>query len=232
METSLHRQLKQLYAGEGAQQEVVLDGYRIDVVDGSRLIEIQHGSLAAIRDKVRRLLAGHDVLVVKPIVFRKTIVSFRSAAGPIVARRLSPKRGCLLDAFEDLVYFTRVFPHPRLAIDLVPVEIEEHRYPGHGRRRRWRRRDHVVADQMLVSADKHVRLIESRDLVRLLGVELPSPFHTADLAERLGRARSTAQQIAYCLRQTGAICTVGKQRNTLIYELAAPPARSRRKRAA
>ena len=232
METSLHRQLKHLYAGEGAQQEVVLDGYRIDVVDGSRLIEIQHGSLAAIRDKVRRLLAGHDVLVVKPIVIRKTIISSRSVGGPIVGRRLSPKRGCLLDAFDDFVYFTRVFPHPRLAIDLLPVEIEEHRYPGHGRRRRWRRRDHVVADQTLVTAGRPVRLTEARDLVKILDVELPTPFHTGDLAERLGRARSTAQQIAYCLRQTGAICTVGKQRNTLIYELAAPPVVRRRKRAA
>ncbi len=51
METSLHRQLKQLYAAGDARQEVVLEQYRIDVVVDGRLIEIQHGALAAIRDE-------------------------------------------------------------------------------------------------------------------------------------------------------------------------------------
>ena len=56
METSLHRDLKTLYAGKDAQFEVSLGGYRIDVMSGGRLVEIQHGSLAAIRDKVQALL--------------------------------------------------------------------------------------------------------------------------------------------------------------------------------
>ena len=56
METSLHRDLKKLYAGDDSQTEVVLGGYRIDAVSGGRLIEIQHGSLSAIRDKIVRWL--------------------------------------------------------------------------------------------------------------------------------------------------------------------------------
>ena len=70
--------------------------------------------------------------------------------GPVASRRLSPKRGTLLDLFHELVYFTRAFPHPNLTIEAVLVEIEEWRYPGHGRRRRWRKNDFVVADQRLV----------------------------------------------------------------------------------
>ena len=56
METSLHRELKRLYAGDGARTEVVVERYRIDAVRDGQLIEIQHGSLAAIRDKIRRLV--------------------------------------------------------------------------------------------------------------------------------------------------------------------------------
>ena len=48
-------------------------------------------------------------------------------------------RGTFVDLFDELVHFTRVFPHPRLALEVVLVEIEEWRYPGHGRRR-WIRR--------------------------------------------------------------------------------------------
>ena len=43
-----------------------------------------------------------------------------------------------LDLFDDLVHFTRAFPHPRVAIEAPLVEVEELRCPGHGRRR-WRR---------------------------------------------------------------------------------------------
>ena len=59
METSLHRDLKTLYVGQDAQFEVSLGGYRIDVMSGGHLVEIQHGSLAAIRDKVKTLLNDH-----------------------------------------------------------------------------------------------------------------------------------------------------------------------------
>ncbi len=46
METSLHRELKRLYAGREARNEVSLDGYRIDAVARGRLFEIQHGAAA------------------------------------------------------------------------------------------------------------------------------------------------------------------------------------------
>ena len=126
METSLHRQLKQLYAGENAQVEVPLDGYRIDAIDESgRLVEIQLGSLAAVRDKITALVTQHQVLLVKPIVVRKTLVKRTSRNGSVVDARLSPKRGSSLDLFEELVHFTSVFPHRHLILETPLIEVEE-----------------------------------------------------------------------------------------------------------
>ena len=150
METSLHRQLKEMYADENAQTEVPLAGYRIDAVRRGLLIEIQHGPLSAIRDKIRDLLKKHRVLVVKPIVAEKMLVKQDAKSGNVVSRRKSPKRGNLLDVFDELVYFTRVFPHRRLALEVALVTVEEWRYPGHGRRRRHRDNDHQIEDQRLV----------------------------------------------------------------------------------
>ena len=113
METSLHRDLKKLYAGDVAQTEVRLGAYRIDAIVGDTLFEIQHGALGAIRDKIRRLVVTHDVVVVKPIVARKTLVKFDAGGTRELSRRASPKRGTLLDIFAELVYFTRAFPHRR-----------------------------------------------------------------------------------------------------------------------
>jgi hypothetical protein len=232
METSLHRDLKKLYAGDTAQTEVVLDKFRIDAVCGELLIEIQHGSLSAIRDKIRRLLLSHPVLVVKPIVARKTLIKQHAAEGKVLSRRMSPKRGTLLDIFEELVYFTRVFPHPGLTLEIVLVEVEEWRYPGHGRRRRWRRNDQVVADQKLLSVGQSIRLREAADLIRLLPETLPKQFHTGHLAEQLGIRRPLAQRIAYCLREMKTVEQVGKQGNSLLYQLRKPKRRRRKSKAA
>jgi hypothetical protein len=220
METSLHRDLKRLYADEDARVEVRVLDYRIDAIHGGRLVEIQHGSLAAIRDKVARLLKRHEVLVVKPIVVRKVLVKHPAEGRPPADRRLSPKRGRLLDLFDELVYFTRVFPHPRLTVEAVLVDVEEHRHPGHGRRRRWRRGDHVVADQLLVGVRETHPFRAAADLLALLPAGLPQPFHTGHLAESLGIARWFAQRIAYCLRHTGAATEAGKQGNARLYLLA------------
>ena len=218
METTLHRQLKERYAGEHARTEVALGRYRIDVLAGDELIEIQHGSLAAIRDKVRDLLREHRVRVVKPIIAGKLLVKRRRRGGRLVERRRSPKQGTLVDLFDELVYFTRVFPHRNLTIEVLLVDVEEERYPGHGRRRRWRRRDHVVADQRLVAVRESLELRTAVDLRRLAPCALARPFHTGQLAASLDVPRWIAQRIAYCYRQMGAARQVGKQGNAALYE--------------
>ncbi len=218
VETSLHRDLKRIYAGPGARIEARVASYRIDAIVDGVLIEVQHGSLAAIRDKIRRLLTDHDVLVVKPIVVRKTLVYRKRKGGAVARSRLSPKRGRLLDLFDELVHFTNVFPHPRLTLEMPLVEVEEIRYPGHGRRRRYRANDFQVEDQKLVQVLETHRLQTAGDLAALVACDLPAPFSTAHLATGLDAPRWLAQRIAYCLRHTGAAKQVGKQGNAWLYQ--------------
>ena len=218
METTLHRQLKERYATDGALVEQRLGRYRIDVLQPNQLVEIQLAPLAAIRDKIAALLKKHRVLVVKPIIARKHLVKLRRAGGRVSSRRRSPKQGTLLDVFEELVHFTRVFPHRRLTLEVILVEIEEWRYPGHGRRR-WRRdNDHQVEDQRLLEVHGVQAFRTAADLCRLLPPSLPQPFHTGHLADQLGVARWIAQRMAYCLRETGAVRSVGKQRGAWLYQ--------------
>jgi len=218
METSLHRQLKCLYAIPGSLVEQKLGRFRIDVVQPDRLVEIQVASLTAIRDKIAVLLKKHRVLVVKPIVVRKHLVKLGRAGGKVVSRRLSPKKQTLLDMFDELVHFTRVFPHRRLTLEVPLIEIEELRFPGHGRRRRWRLNDHQVEDQRLIEVVGVHEFRTAGDLCRLLPTTLPCPFHTGHLSEGLGVERWIAQRMAYCLREMGAVKSVGKLRGAWLYE--------------
>jgi hypothetical protein len=222
VETTLHRQLKELYADRDAQFEVPVGPFRIDVVCQGVLVEIQHGSLAAIRDKVARLVQDYRVLVVKPVVIRKRITNHAVRGGRVLSSRLSPRRGDLLDLFHELIYFTRVFPHQNLGLEVPLVDVEEVRHPGHGRRRRWRRRDHQVEDQRLLTIHRIHHFRTGGDLAGLLPANLPTPFHSGQLAEGLGVTRWFAQRIAYCLRMMQISEEVGKQGNSRLYRLRCP----------
>ena len=201
METSLHRQLKDAYAGSDSALEVRFDSYRIDVVCGDEFIEIQHGSLAAIRDKIRNLIAGHRVRVVKPIIAMKRLIKRSGKGRQVVDRRMSPKRGTVLELFHELVYFSKVFPHPNLLLEVPLVFVEEWRYPGHGKRRRRRDRDHEVEDQKLIEVQDIHQFRTADDLADLLPSRLPKPFHTQHVADGLNIERGFAQRVAYCLRR-------------------------------
>ncbi|WP_153556058.1 hypothetical protein [Roseimaritima sediminicola] len=218
METSLHRQLKQSYAGGADEVEVTMGPYRIDAVCDGELVEVQHGSLVAIRDKIQRLLEEHRVRVVKPIIGRKRIVRQRSADGPVASRRYSPSRGSVLELFDELVYFTRVFPHSRLVLEVPVVEVEEWRLPPTRSRRRRRQAKYRVKDVVLTRVLQTHRFVDSSQLLPLIDSErLTQPFCTAQLAGVLEVERWVAQRIAYVLRETGAIAAVGRRGNTILY---------------
>ena len=217
MESSLHRQLKELYADDSSEIEVRHGRYRIDVVSGEELIEIQQSSLSAIRNKIRTLLEDHPVVVVKPVVRRRLLVKYKRQGGRETDRRYSPKRGSMLDLFGELVYFIDVFPHERLALDVMLIDVEEHRYPR--KKKRFNRSAWKTDDQRLVEVCEIHRLRTPSDLLALVNCDLPTPFHSGDLAKQLNIDRGSARQIAYCFRNMGAAHQVGKQGNTLLYEL-------------
>ncbi len=225
METALHRQLKMSYATSAAKTEVMVHGYRIDAI-GKRgeLIEIQHASLGALRDKTRCLLGEQNkrVRIVKPIITRKTLVTLDAPDGEVLRRRLSPKRGDVLDIFLDLVHFGTIFPHPKLILEVVLIEAEETRVdrarPSRRRGKRYR-----TLEQTLVGVEARFEFNKLSDLLALLPLDqLPQPFDTAELAAAMEKPRWHAQKVAYCLRQSGAAKLVGKRGNSQLYETNQP----------
>lgn len=208
MEHSLHQQLKHFYGGPHPSLEVIVDGYRIDAMSHGWLVEIQFGPLWAIRKKTLELLQRHAVLIVKPIVISRHIVRL-DGDGQVVAKRRSPKEGRVWDVFSDLVHFMKVFPHPRLRIDVALVDIVEERCPRV--RRRWGQLPYRLADRELAEVRETITLRSAEDL-RLLLPRLPDRFDTRLLADHLGVPRWKAQQIAYCLRESGTATLIGRGR--------------------
>lgn len=215
METTLHRQLKELYCRDTTRHEVWVGEYRVDAVVDGALIEIQYGSLGALRGKLRGLLDEFPVIVVKPLAAQKTIIRRKKKNGPIASTRTSPRHETLLHLFDDLVHFVEIFPHPHLTLDILLTDQEEHRIAK--RPRRWRGKDYSVEDRLLRSVTSRYSLRTLDDLRALLPPDLSDPFTTAEIARMADIPRWLAQKMAYCLRKIGAIQCDGKRRNALLY---------------
>lgn len=218
-EKPLHASLKQWYSRPGDVFEVPVDGYVVDLVrDDGLLIEIQTSGFSSMKAKTTRLLEnGHRIRIVHPIPVEKTIVKVDSD-GTIISRRISPKHGSPADVFGELVSFPNLFAEGELEVDVVMTIEEEYRH--HTPERSWRRKGWSVTERRLIDVDGSLLVTSAADLARLLPDSLPAEFTTADIAKQLRRPRRIAQQMAYCLRELGAIDVVGKQGNTIEYRLA------------
>lgn len=221
METSLHRELKEHYVErQGGSAEVLVAGYRIDAVgDDGELIEVQTGALGALKRKLKDLLPDHRARVVKPIVLRRRIVRRNRPNGPDLSGRWSPFRGALVHVFDDLVGLAALFPDENLSIDLLGVSIEEIRTP------RRRRPGYRVVDRRLIEIVETMRLTQPSDLWELLppGMAESEPFTTRDLARKLDGSLAFAQRVAYCLRLSGAVESIGKRGHSRLYQVRETP---------
>ena len=150
---------------------------------------------------------------------RTRITKLNKQGGKVTSSRLSPKRGSVLDLFEELIYFTRVFPNPNLVLEVPIVHVEEIRLPCKNKRRRRWHKDYQLDDVKLESIDRTFEFAAAVDLLEILGWRSrPNEFNTAEMAQAIDRPRWVAQQIAYVLRKMGAIESIGRTKSGVIYE--------------
>jgi len=240
METSLHRMLKAHYASDESQIEVRVGSFRIDAVDQKgNLVEVQHAGLGAIRTKIAKLLETHSVRVIKPIIANKWIHTIDAKTAEVIRKRRSPKRSNHLDVFASLLHFTKVFPHPRLTLEVPLLDVEEVRVPE--KKRRVRAKQYCVVDQKIIAIHDEIVLQNTRDLWQMISMQpgfnasiivgqqthqkkrsnqkQPLVFDTAILAQWLDRPRWFAQQVAYVLHRCGVTTEAGKSGNSKLYEV-------------
>jgi len=194
-ERTLHRELKDLMAQDGDAFEVDLGNFVIDIVRGDALIEIQTGALGPLGKKLDTLLDGHDVTVVHPISVR----SWHHKDDGTV--RKSPINRTIYNLFGELVSIPTLIDHPRFTLEVVLIEEDTQRIHDPALRRQrggWR-----TVDRSIRSVIERHTFTSIADLIALVPAGLPTPFTTADLADRAAISRQLAQQMAYCLRAVG-----------------------------
>jgi hypothetical protein len=214
-EYSLHSELKDWYMVSGDELEVTVEDFRVDILRGMLLIEIQTGNFSAIRKKLIKLLSTNQVRLVYPIAKLKWIVHV-SRSGEFVRRRKSPKKGKLTDLFHELVHAPCLIKDRNFSLEVLLIEEEEVRCSDGGGS--WRRRGVSVKDRKLLNVFDRTVFRDSRDFLKLLPKELHGHFTNKVLALKLGISIRLAQKITYCLRKMGAISVIGKKRNELLFQ--------------
>lgn len=214
-EQPLHAAIKEWYRRDGDLVEQPLDGFVIDLVRAGLLVEVQTRSFANMRRKLDRLLDAHPIRVVHPVAATKWIVKLDEHGG-VVSRRRSPKRGIAADVCAELVSFPNLLDHPHFEVEVLLTETEEVRRPDAAKG--WRRGGFVVQEQRLVDVVDSALFRSPRDLLSVLPAGLPDPFTTKDIAVLLGRTRHLAQEVAYCLRESGALRVAGRDKRGRLYE--------------
>ena len=217
-EGSLHSAIREWYSLPGDRFEVEVDGFVVDIVRDDLLIEIQTGSFSAIKRKLRSLATKHKVLLVYPIAREKWIVKVTLSGEEIASRRKSPKRGKLVDLFDQLVRIPDLITEDNFSIEVLIIREDEIRCEdGKGS---WRRKGVSIRDRILLDVVDRVTFSSEHDFRRFLPRDLQEPFTNKDLARAAGLPIRKVRRMSYCLKKMGVTREVGRIRNELLFEIA------------
>ena len=215
-EQPLHHGLKQYFAGGEGQTEVRLAGYVIDVVLGEQLIEIQTGNFSAIRQKMQSLASTHPVRLVYPVAVEKWLIKGpKPGQGDGPTRRKSPKKGRIIEVFNELVSFPELMQNPNFSLAVVLIREEELR--EYREEKRWRQNGWKTTERRLLDVVDCKTYRTPADLAELLPQDLSPQFTTAEMAEAMRAPRRLAQKTAYCLRQMDVLTVIGKRGRSNLY---------------
>jgi hypothetical protein len=205
-ESTLHRDLKSYYAylHDGLIEQTIL-GYRIDVLAGNRIFEIQTKAFYKLRPKIKALVdGGYKVRVVYPL---QGVIEKRLPTGGTRKRRVKAQP---VRAFQELVYIAKILPADGLEVEIL--SLHERATKGKARRNR-------VRNTHLVAILKRWLVRTPHDLLELLPGALPQSYTTKDMIDEFGVGKVLASRIAYTLHHSGLSTKAGRRNRYVLYKL-------------
>lgn len=215
-ESSLHKELKAIYAGADGLQEQNINGFYVDVLLESKIIEIQNGNFANQKLKLAHLLNDYQFKIVLPIPKDKYLVTISNESNKSIKRRLSPKHRNLAYLFKELVYIVDYLQDQNFQLEVVIIIEEEIRKnDGAGS---WRRKGISIVDHRLIDILQTYEFKSLEDFIHFIPESFPNQFTTKDLATYWKIPRNISQRMAYSLRKMGLIHLCGKEKRANLYK--------------
>jgi hypothetical protein len=218
-QTHLHEQLKWLYSDGGTfPTEVRIGGWYADVQRGPLLVEIQTTAFSSLKSKLQQLLPEVPIRLVTTIPAKKILVQHDRTGRRVICRRLSPRRGRLVEVFNELVFLSGLAAHPHFSLEVLLTEEEEHRRnDGQGAWRRSNRQS--IQDRVLLKIQQRELFQAPCDFLRMLPANLPAVFDSHLLARELNIPPYLARRMTYFLRTVGLLLVLSRNKRGIQYQL-------------
>ena len=215
-EKSLHAELIAHLAQPGDILEAEINRFRIDILRGDQIIEVQTRGLGKLKKKLAAVADDYQILVIYPIYQTKHIHKI-DHQGKTLSLRRSPKKGKLIEVFNELVNAPDLISHPNVSLSVIMIEGEELWLDdGEGS---WRRNKWSISDRKLLAVLNQYTLNQPADLLDLLPKALPAQFTNKDLSKTLRVSPRLAGKISYTLRKVDLIQITGKQGRANLFEI-------------
>lgn len=204
-EKTLHAILKNTFDPDPSHQEIPVEGYIADILNGNHIIEIQTANFGYLRDKLKAFLPSYEVTVVYPIPHLKYVTWIDPESGELAERNKSPRKGSFYRAERELYRIRPYLADPNLTIGLLLVDTEEYRVRD-GWGKNGKRGSHRY-DRVPVSLYDMKFLHTREDWATLIPPDLEEPFTSGDLKAALSKGNYGVDFSTWCLllREVGAI---------------------------
>ena len=214
-ESSLHRTLKYQYTGPGGKTEKKVGEYVADGLSKSgEYIEVQTGSFAPLKKKVKEFTAGGKLRIIHPIAVTKKIEVYDSD-GNFLYRRKSPVHGSPWSLFDALLHAPELPLQKGVVIEIVLADITEKRVrDGKGS---WRRKGVSIKDRELSAWHESIVLKRPADYLRFVPFKKNEEFTASMLAKSAEVNKWTAQEALYVLNKMKVVKRIGKKSRELLY---------------
>ena len=223
-ETSLHRELKEIYAQKyQGRTEIEIENYICDIVCNDKnamIIEIQTSNLSKLTDKIEKLSKTHKVKLIYPLA-TTTYLQKQDESGKILSKRKSPKKKNIYSIFGELFSLYKLFDNKNFELNILFTEIciekiiLENPVQTPNKSRRFKK-NWLTKDKKLISINNEVVLKTKKDLQDLIPKEIPDFFSSKDFKNT--EVKNEANKMIWVLRKANIIEQVKKKGNLIIYK--------------
>jgi len=217
-ESSLHRTLKFQYTGPDGRTEAEVGEYVADGINkDGEYIEVQTGSFAPLKKKVKEFAGYGKVRIIHPIAVRK-IIEVYDTKEKLLYRRKSPVSGSSWNIFDALLHAPQIPLIKGVTVEIVLADITEKRIKdGKGS---WRHKGISKQDKKLSAFHESIVFNKKSDYLRhFVPFKKNEEFTVSVYAQRTNIGIDMARKALYVLAKMKVVKRTGKKANAWVYTI-------------